>query len=191
MRLLLVMLLLITACGTRTGVAQAANAGEISHGSLKTAYGTSFQILTAGNADAPLAVLLVPGKWGLDAELQAWLPALAGQGVRVVAMDLFDGRPVRNEYMANDVWHSVDPVWITADLDGAVADMSRSAKNIVVMGWDDSLPFVQDSLARHQDEIQGLVAVGRQVSVDVPLLLLNKADLSAVTSVQQFLGRWQ
>ena len=58
------------------------------------------------------------------------------------------------------------------------------------MSWEDSLPFVQSALARHPDQVQGLIAVGRQVSVDVPLLLLNQADRSAAGSVRQFLARW-
>ena len=188
MRRLLVIVAMMLMCGSGWAQSQT-DSDAIARGTLKTAYGTSFSILSTGQVDAPLVVLLVPGKWGLNTELKGWLTELAGQGVRV-AMDLFDGRPVRNRAMATDVWNSIDPVWIAADLDGAVTSLSRQGGSLVIMSWEDSLPFVQSALARHPDQVQGLIAVGRQVSVDVPLLLLNQADRSAAGSVRQFLARW-
>ncbi len=124
---------------------------------LPTAYRTRFDAYLSGADDARVAVLIVPDRWGLSAEVKAWADRVAGLGYRVLAVDLYDGRRVTDARMAADVWRSIDPVWIDADLDGAVAYLRRSQDRVVLMGWGKGVGAAVPLLARHPGVFRAVV----------------------------------
>ncbi len=116
---------------------------------LPTAFRTRFDAYQAGPDDARVGVLIVPDRWGLSPEVKAWADRVAGLGYRVLAVDLYDGRHASDARMAAEVWRSIDPVWIDADLDGAVAYLRRAQDRIVLMGWGKGVGAGIPLLARH------------------------------------------
>ncbi len=116
----------------------AATMNGIAEGSfivLKTDYGTTFSAYAAGDQDAENGILLVHDKWGLDAYVIQWADRFAELGYRVLAVDLYDGRQVSDDEMADEVVTQIDPVWIEADLKGAVKYLKLKQRNVVIMGW--------------------------------------------------------
>lgn len=126
--------------------------------SLPTAYQTRFDAYVAGPEGAPVGVLLVPDRWGLNAEVRAWADRVAALGCRVVAVDLYDGRPVRGDAQdALRVWRTIDPVWIESDLDGAAAELRRGSRQLVVMAWGKGVKAAAGLQARQPDAVAALV----------------------------------
>jgi len=102
---------------------------------LRTDFGTTFNAYAVGDQTAENGVLLVHDKWGLDQQVIQWADHFAELGYRVLAVDLYDGRQVSNAEMADEVFRQIDPVWIEADLKGAVKYLKQSQRKIVSMGW--------------------------------------------------------
>ena len=102
---------------------------------MKTAYHTTFQAYLAGPEDSPHGALLVHDRWGFNAQVLRWADKLAGLGYRVVAIDYFDGRMVRNKTMAREVIKSIDPVWVEANLRAAVDYLVRPGRRVVGVAW--------------------------------------------------------
>lgn len=125
--------------------------------SLSTAYHTRFDAYLAGAEDAPVGVLLVPDRWGLGAEVKDWADRVAALGYRVLAVDLYDGRHVADAGAAAEVWRSIDPVWIEADLDAAMAYLSQGQGRIVLMGWGKGVGAAVPLLERHPGVIRAMV----------------------------------
>ncbi len=114
---------------------------------LKTAYHTTFQAYMAGPEDAPYGALLVHDRWGFNAQLIRWADKLAALGYRVVAIDFFDGREVRNQTMAREVIKSIDHVWVEANLRAAIDVLVKPGRRIVGVSWGQGAHHVA-SLAR-------------------------------------------
>lgn len=181
--------------------------------SLPTAYQTRFDAYLAGAEDAPVGVLLVPDRWGLNSQVKDWADRVAGLGYRVLAVDLYDGRRARDMESSFQVWRSIDPVWIKADLDAAVAYLRRAQGRLVVMGWGKGVGVAAELLARHPDVIGAMVtyydsetlaAGDRAGKLDVPVLdiltprtlagppaatLPPQATTDAWSATEQFLTR--
>lgn len=102
---------------------------------LDTDFGTTFTAYAAGDENAENGILLIHDKWGLDQDVIEWADRFAGMGYRVVAVDLYDGRQVSNADMAQSVLKSIDPVWIEADLKGALKYLKKTRRHVVSMGW--------------------------------------------------------
>ncbi len=132
-----------------TGVPEPATTANGHMVTLPTAFRTRFDAYQAGADDAKVGVLIVPDRWGLSAEVKVWADRVAGLGYRVLAVDLYDGRHASDAQMAVDIWRSVDPVWIDADLDGAVAYLRRTQNRIVLMGWGKGVGAAAPLLARY------------------------------------------
>lgn len=161
---------------------------------LQTHYGTSFETLVAGPEQADMAVLLVPGRWGMNGQCQFWLSTLSAQGIRVMAVDLFDGRPVRDAALAEEVWQAIDPVWIEADLAAALLELKQRSRAVMIMSWDNSVPFAWQLTQKNLDSVQGIITVGRPLRVvggSYPVLNLSQANGEAKSAVRDFLRRWQ
>jgi hypothetical protein len=124
---------------------------------LATAYSTKFNAYVAGPANARLGVLLVHDRWGLDEPVRAWADRIAELGCRVVAVDLYDGRPLTRPSLGPEAWRQLDPVWIDADLDGALADLQRSQSRIVVGAWGEGIGPVGDLARRSGRSLSGLM----------------------------------
>lgn len=124
---------------------------------LKTAYHTTFDVYVAGDREAPRGALLVPDRWGMNRNVLDWADRLAARGYRVVAVDYFDGRPVRNAVMAREVIRSIDPVWVEADLDSALAYLRLQPRRIVAVTWGEGGAHALRLARRHEEAIQALV----------------------------------
>lgn len=126
--------------------------------SLPTAWHTRFDAYLAGAEDAAVGVLLVHDRWGLNGEVRAWADRVAALGFRVLAVDLYDGRPARGDaQFALAVWRSIDPVWIEADLDAALAFLRRTQGRIVAMAWGKGVQEAAGLLTRHPGAVRALV----------------------------------
>jgi carboxymethylenebutenolidase len=182
--------------------------------SLPTVYGTRFDAYLAGAEDAPVGVLLVPDRWGLNEQVKAWADRIAALGgYRVAAVDLFDGRRVRDDWTAQRIWGAIDPVWIEADLDAALAYLQRAQGRIVLVGWGKGVRPAIDLRARHPDAVSAMVTYydsetvlpeDRVSKLDVPVLdiltprtlagppaatLPERASSDAWNATEQFLAR--
>lgn len=124
---------------------------------LKTAYHTLFNVYVAGPEDAPYAALLVPDRWGLNNKALSWADRLASQGYRVVAVDYFDGRRAANEVMARELIKSIDPVWIEADLNSALAYLRLKPQRIVAITWGEGGEHAAQLARRMSGGISALV----------------------------------
>ncbi len=102
---------------------------------LRTTFGTSFIAYLNGPEDAGTGVLLIHDRWGINSHVTAWADQLAGQGYRVLAVDLYDSREVQRPDMGDFVWRQIDPVWIEANLDAAMRFLGNSQDRIVVSAW--------------------------------------------------------
>lgn len=125
--------------------------------SLPTAYHTRFDAYLAGAEDAAVGVLLVHDRWGLNAEVRAWADRVAALGYRVLAVDLYDGRRAADADNAIAVWRSIDPVWIEADLDAALALLRRSQGRIALMGWGKGVGAAAALSSRHPGVVGAMV----------------------------------
>ncbi len=144
---------------------------------LKTAYHTTFDVYEAGPKDAEHGVLLVPGRWGFGARLWDWADRLAALGYRVVAVDYFDGRPVRNERLAREVIRAVDPVWVEADLNSALSYLRLRQRQVIAVAWGVGGAYVAQLQRQRPGEIQALVfyrereeTLGAVAELAVPVL---------------------
>ncbi len=138
-------------------VAPAATAGQGRLVALKTAYHTSFNVYVAGPEDAPYGALLVPDRWGFNDRLLAWADRLGELGYRVVAVDYFDGRRVPNETLAREVIKAIDPVWIDADLDSALAYLHLQPRRVVVLAWGAGGEYAAHLARRKPGAVSALV----------------------------------
>lgn len=125
--------------------------------SVPTAYHTRFDAYVAGAEDAPVGVLLVPDRWGLNDEVKAWADRVAALGYRVLAVDLYDGRRAVDARNALEIWRSIDPAWIKADLDGAAAQLRRGQGRLVLMAWGKGVGAAADLLARQPGTVGAMV----------------------------------
>lgn len=137
--------------------AQAAAPAEGRMVSVRTAYSTSFDAYLAGPRDARLGVLLVHDRWGLNPQVKAWADRVAALGHRVLAVDLYDGRPVGKPAQGIAVWRSIDPVWTEANLNGALAFMRSGHERVVALGWGKGIGPVGELAGRAPDALAGLV----------------------------------
>jgi len=141
---------------------------------LDTDFGTTFTAYATGDENAENGVLLIHDKWGLDQHVIQWADRFAAMGYRVVAVDFYDGRQVSNAEMAKDVLKSIDPVWIEADLKGALKYLKRKQQHIVSMGWgvggDHALAL---ALQQPQDISAVITYYGKPVTDDQKLDVLN------------------
>lgn len=124
---------------------------------LKTAYHTTFQAYMAGPEDAPYGVLLVHDRWGFNSQVIRWADKLAALGYRVVAIDFFDGRVVRNRTMAREVIKSIDPVWIEANLRAALAVLARPGRKIAGVAWGQGAHHLAGLLRQERGAVAALV----------------------------------
>ena len=125
--------------------------------SVQTAYGTAFDAYLSGPRDARLGVVLVHDRWGLNPQVKAWADRVAALGHRVLAVDLYDGRPVGKPALGIEVWRSIDPVWIEANLDAALAFMRSAQQHVVVLGWGKGIGAVGELARRSPNALAGLV----------------------------------
>ena len=144
----------------RSAAAQDGGPDNSAHGQmikLPTAYTTSIRAYVAGPPDARLGVLLVHDRWGLGDQVRAWADRIAALGYRAVAIDLYDGRPVTKVSLGPEIWRSIDPVWIEADMDGGLAYLQRTQTRIVAAGWGNGIGPVGDLARRSGNALSGLI----------------------------------
>lgn len=152
------------------------DAGATSNGyiSLKTAFGTSFSVYAAGDEKAENGVLLIPDQWGLDDNVRHWADRFAKLGYRALAVDLYDSRRVSDAKMAAEVFSQIDPVWIDADLKGALKYMKQSQHHIVSMGWGVGAEHALMLALQEPRDISAVIAYyGLPVTDDQSLNVLN------------------
>jgi len=150
---------------------------SIRHRRLKTAFGTIFDVYEAGAVTVDTAVLVVPGRWGVNADVKRWLTSISALGYRTLTLDLFDGRAVGDAEMAEDVWQAIDPVWIDADLQAAINYLGSQQQSIVVMAWDESVRHAMQLLQKNADVAVALV-VADQSGVDAAELSVPMLEIS-------------
>ena len=138
----------------------ASDAGATANGyiSLKTAFGTTFTAYAAGDEKAENGVLLIPDQWGLDDNVRHWADRFAELGYRALAVDLYDSRQVSDAEMAEEVLSQIDPVWIDADLKGALKYLKQSQRHIVSMGWGVGAEHALMLALREPRDISAVVA---------------------------------
>ena len=101
---------------------------------------------------------LVHDRWGLNVPVRAWADRLAELGLRVVAVDLYDGRPVRPAALAWEYWNAIDPVWMAADLDAALAFLRRQGvDDIAVVAWGRGVPPARALVQRAPGTVTAMV----------------------------------
>lgn len=154
-----------------------ASIASIQHGRLETAFGTMFDVYEAGAKAADTAVLVVPGRWGVNADVKRWLISFSAMGYRTLALDLLDGRAVRDAEMAEDVWQAIDSVWIEADLQAAINYLRGQQRSVVVMAWDESVSHAMQLLQKNADVAVALV-VADQSGVDAADLAVPMLEIS-------------
>jgi len=142
--------------------------------SLKTGFGTTFTAYVAGDEKAERGVLLVHDQWGLDKHVRQWADRFAELGYRAVAVDLYDSRQVSDAGMAREVLKSIDPVWIDADLKGALKYLKQSQRKIVSMGWGTGAEHALLLALQEPQDVSAVVAYyGQPVTDDQLLNSLN------------------
>lgn len=124
---------------------------------LRTSFGTSFIAYLNGPEDASTGVLLIHDRWGINRHVTAWADQLAGQGYRVLAVDLYDSREVQRPYMGDFVWRQIDPVWIDANLDAAMRFLGDTQGRIVVSAWGRGIEAALTVAQRKPGEVAALV----------------------------------
>lgn len=124
---------------------------------LRTAYGTTLRAYLAGPESADQAVVLIHDRWGLNGHVTAWADRLADDGYRVLAVDLYGGREVLRDSMADLVWRQTDPVWTEANLDAALRFVSDSQDRVAVAAWGRGIGPAIELGKRKPDEIAALV----------------------------------
>ncbi len=124
---------------------------------MKTAYHTTFQAYLAGPEDSPFGALLVHDRWGFNDQVLRWADKLAGLGYRVVAIDYFDGRMVRNKTMAREVIKSIDHVWVEANLRAAVDYLARPGRRVVGVAWGQGAHHLASLARQVPDALTALV----------------------------------
>ncbi len=143
---------------------------------LTTAYGTRLTVYESGPAEAEVGMLVVPDIWGLDETVREWVDRFGRWGLHVLAVDYTDGRPVTSTPMAREVYRSIDPVWIEADLEAGLKALGRNGARLVALGWGrgavEALRFVErrdgvEAVLVYDDQ-ETVDAVGR-FQLDVPL----------------------
>lgn len=135
--------------------ARAADAGAMV--SVPTAYGTAFDAYLVGPRESRLGVVLVHDRWGLNEPVRQWADRVAELGYRVLAVDLYDGRPVGKPARGMEVWRSIDPVWMEVNMNAALAAMSAAHEHVVVLGWGKGIGPVGDLAQRSPTALSGLV----------------------------------
>lgn len=166
---------------------------------LTSAYGTTFNVFIAGPKQATTAVLLVPGRNGVNQHIIDWSQRIAGLGYRALAPDLMDGRPRLNDTMAQEVWQSIDPVWINANLEAALHYLQQSSSRVVIMSWAPAEVYALQQSTQFSGFVKGMVVLGDQLqlpeNIGIPVLLIRghvpgygAVDDSIWDSVKQFLS---
>lgn len=152
----LVYLLMLCVAAT-TAASETGAAGDGRMVNLRTAYQTQFEAYLAGPREAAAGVLLVPDRWGLNREVKDWADRVAGLGFRVLAIDLYDGRSPRDAQSAHEIWRSIDPVWIEADLDAGLTYLRQAQGRIIVSGFGKGGAVAGELAARHPGAVDALV----------------------------------
>lgn len=136
-RYLMVLILLMagSSCLHAAEVMPASSPQQGDYIRLKTEFGTTYNAYITGDENAEKGVILVHDQWGLDQHVRQWADRFAELGYRALAVDLYDSRQVSDADMAEEVWKSIDPVWVDANLKGALGYLKKSQHKIVSMGW--------------------------------------------------------
>jgi carboxymethylenebutenolidase len=101
---------------------------------LKTASEQLFTVYVAGSVDAKQGILLLPGWWGLNAEIELWADQYAAKGYRVMAVDLYDCHITTNPATARKLMSSVVQAEANAKYAAALKRLSEGGRKIAVMG---------------------------------------------------------
>lgn len=125
---------------------------------VRTAWGTTFAGYAAGPEDAPLGIVLVHDRWGLNDQIRGWADRLAARGHRVLAVDLFDGRVARRAADGPAIWRGIDPVWMETNVDAAVAHLAAPHRQVVGLGLGRGIGPLGDLARRSSDALAALVA---------------------------------
>lgn len=138
------------------GAPAAADAGRMVE--LTTAYGTRFDAYATGPEDSARGAVLVHDRWGLNSPVRAWADRLSELGLRVLAVDLYDGRPVRPAALAWERWSEIDPVWVEANLDAAIAYLRRQGQqDSVVVAWGRGVGPARELVKRAPGAVTAMV----------------------------------
>lgn len=103
---------------------------------LTTAYGTHLEGYVAGAEDAPRGIVLFHDKYGFDKHVRNWAERFAGEGYRVLAVDLFDGRASNSAARGRALVRSADPAAVQADVQAAIRYLQQRGRKIAAVGWD-------------------------------------------------------
>ena len=101
---------------------------------LKTASEQLFTVYVAGPEDAKQGILLLPGWWGLNAEIELWADQYSAKGYRVMAIDLYDCHVTTNPVMARKLMDSVVQSEANAKYAAALKTLSAHGRKIAVIG---------------------------------------------------------
>lgn len=153
--------------------------------SLKTAFGTSFSAYTVGNLRSEYGVLIIPDRWGLSEGIKQQANRFASMGYHAVAVDLYDGRRVMDARMADEVLRSIDPIWVEANLMGALEYLSSAHKQILAMGWGIGADYALQLASQAGDAVTATVLYYGDPTDDAEVLrLVNGPVLNVMARLE-------
>ena len=101
---------------------------------LTTASKQLFTVYAAGDENAKQGVLLLPGWWGLNAEIELWADQYAAEGYRVMAVDLYDCHITSNPVTARKLMNHVVQSEANAKYAATLKRLSAHGRKIAVIG---------------------------------------------------------
>lgn len=103
---------------------------------VKTAIGTSLDAYAVGPEEAPVGILVLHDRFGLDETALHAADRLAKLGYRVVAIDLFDRRTQNDPELAEKLTKQIDPVWNETNIKAGLAFLRQAGgRKLAVVGW--------------------------------------------------------
>jgi len=102
---------------------------------LTTPAGESFDTYSSGPDDAERGILLIHDWWGIQPYNREWADRLAGQGYRVLLLDLYDGHRPKDASEAGEWMRRLDQAVANRKLQTALDELKRRQQRIAVMGW--------------------------------------------------------
>ena len=102
---------------------------------LHTASSESFTAYVDGPANARAGVVLVHDWFGVSPFYTEAAARLAGQGYRVIALDLYDGHSATTHEQASKLLESVHDDIAAPEIDAAIAQLAEGGRQVGVMAF--------------------------------------------------------
>jgi len=158
---------------------------------ITTGFSTTLDGYVAGPVDSKLAILILPDRWGVNDTVKSWVKRFADKGYRALAIDVFDGRISKKDWLAEEIMYATDPEWVKIDIQAGLDYLKADGRKIVTFGegfggWQSFQATVQAP-----DEVAATIVICNRLEASETQVRALTSPVLAVYAVNDPNTPWQ